>query len=117
PVHKPNSKIFSVPNEYTLRCNGLLDPDYPHRHIAYTSTWYDLQKKTKKRNKKLDKPEIRRLCSIQNSEARYLWNSDPARQAKEVYDFGEIKELNIEWWMNSVIRLGPVLVIRRTGKP
>lgn len=117
PVHKPNSKIFSIPNEHTLRCNDLLDPDYPHRHIAYTNTWYDLQKKTKQRDKKLDKPEIRKLCSTQDSEARYLWNSDPAKQGKEVFDSGEIKELNIECWKNSVIRVGPVLVRRRNGKP
>ena len=118
PVHKPTS---AIPNEHSLRCNERLDPNDPNRHIAYTNTWQelDLQKKIKKRSKKLDKPEIRKQCVKQESEALYVWNSDPGRQGKEVYDSGEIKELNVEWWKDAVARVGKdkVLVRISTGKP
>lgn len=120
PVHKPNSKIFSIPGEHSLHCNDRIDSDDPNRHIAYTNTWQDisLQKKIRKRNKKFDKPEVRQITLDFQNELRYFWNSDPAKQAKESFDSGEIEELS-KSWENAAVRrdLKKGLIRVSTGRP
>jgi hypothetical protein len=77
-----------------------------------------LQKKIRKRNKKLYDQKIRALCSGYSNEIQYLWNSDPDRQGKEVYDSGEIHDLNQQYEKEAVRRdLRKNALIRvRTGK-
>jgi len=85
------------------------------------STYIDpvLKKKIEKRNKKLlQDPKIRKLCCDDQIETKYLCNSDPERQGKEVYDSGEIKELNRIWQKDAVIRDSKRGLIRvSTGRP
>jgi hypothetical protein len=119
-VIKSNSKRFLVPDEHSLQCNDIVDANDPNRHIAYTNTWKDivLQKKIKKRDKKFDKLEVRELTKDFQHETRYMWNSDPAKQGKEVFDSGEIKELDRPWQKDAVIRDSKRGLIRvSTGRP
>ena len=120
PVHKPNSKIFSIPDEHSLHCNDRLDSDDPNRHIAYTYTWQDLslKKKNRKREKKLDKLEIRNVTLDFQNEVKYLWNSDPSKQAKGSFDSGEIRELTKPWEREATIRDPKRGIVRvSTGRP
>jgi len=96
--------------------NRLTPKPQPNNH---TSDDIGLQKKIKKRDKKLlQDPKIRKLCSDDQIELNYLWNSDPSRQGKEVYDSGEVKELNKLWQRNAVIRESKRGLIRvSTGRP
>ena len=119
-VIKSNPKRLWVPDEHTLQCNDRLDPNEPNHHIAYTNTWKDivLQKKIRKRNKKFDKPEIRKSTFDFQNEVKYLWNSDPAKQAKESFDSGEIRELTKPWEREATIRDSKRGLVRvSTGRP
>jgi hypothetical protein len=120
PVHKPNSKIFSIPDEHSLHCNDRVDPNDPSIHIANTNTRNDivLQKKIRKRNNKFDKPEVRQISLNFQNELRYFRNSDPAKQGKEVFDSGEIKELSKTWEKEAVIRDSKRGLVRvSSGRP
>jgi len=119
-VIKSNPKRLWVPDEHSLHCNDIVDPNDPNRHIAYTNTWIDigLQKKIRKRNKKFDKPEVRELTKDFTHETQYLWNSEPARQGQEVFDFGEVKELERKWQKEAVYRDSKRGLVRlSTGRP
>lgn len=78
----------------------------------------DFQKKIKKWNNKLQDQKIRRLSSDYQYETGYLWNSDPDRKGKDVYDSGEFRELNEQYEMDAVRRdmKKDSLVRVRTGK-
>ena len=91
----------------------------PVDHITNAHIDIGLQKKIKKRNKKLlQDPEIRKLCSDYQNEVNYLWNSDPERQGKEVDDSGEVDELNRLWQRNAVRRdLKKGLIRVSSGRP
>lgn len=119
-VIKSNPKRLWIPDEHSIHCNDRLDPNDPNRHIAYTNTWQDLslKRKNRKREKKLDKPEIRNVTRDFQNELKYLWNSDPAKQAKESFDSGEIKELNKTWEKEATIRDPNRGIVRvSTGRP
>ena len=79
----------------------------------------DFQKKIKKRNNKLQDQKIRRLCSDYQNETGYLWNSDPDGQGKDVYDSGEVHDVNQEYERDAVRRdmKKNALVRVRTGRP
>jgi hypothetical protein len=64
----------------------------------------DLQKKIRKRNRKLQDHKLRKICSDYQNENLYLWNSDPDRQGKYVYDSGEIDDLNMQYERDAVRR-------------
>jgi hypothetical protein len=64
----------------------------------------EFQKKIKKRNNKLQEQKIQRLSSDYQYETGYLWNSDPDRQGKDVYDSGEVHDLNEEYERDAVRR-------------
>ena len=62
------------------------------------------QKKIRNWNKNLHDIEVRRLCSDHHNELAYLWNSDPDRRSKDVYDTGEVDVLNKKYELDSVKR-------------
>lgn len=62
-----------------------------------------LQKKIWKRNKELYDQKTRELCSDYSNEIQYLWNSDPDRQGKDVYD-SEVHDLNQQYEKEAVRR-------------
>jgi major membrane immunogen (membrane-anchored lipoprotein) len=64
----------------------------------------DFQKKIRKWNNKLQDKKIQRICSDYPNETGYLWNSDPDRKGKDVYDSGEVHELNEQYEMDAVRR-------------
>ena len=64
----------------------------------------DLLKKIRNRNKKLQDDKVRRICSDYQHENVYLWNSDPDRQGKDVYDSGEVYDLNKQYERDAVRR-------------
>ena len=76
------------------------------------------QKRIKKRNNNLQDKKVRRLCSDLHNELAYLWNSDPDRMDKDVYDCGEVDILNEKYEMDAVRRdmKKDALVRVRTGK-
>jgi hypothetical protein len=76
------------------------------------------QKKIKNRNNNLQDRKVRRLCSDYHYELAYLWNTDPDRKDKEIYDSGEVVALNEQYEMDAVRRdmKKNALVRVRTGK-
>jgi hypothetical protein len=120
-----DSRIYIKPIFNRLRARKNLDlleqqqELDPHHHIADTNTWIDLcfQKEIKRRNKILEKPIVKQICCDSEREIKYLWNSDPARHG-EVYDSGEVDELNKRWEKEAVIRdLKKGLIRVSTGRP
>jgi hypothetical protein len=89
-------------------------PNYLEIKIAEVDT----QKKIKKRNKKLQDPKVLKLCSDYQKELQFLWSSDPDRQGKQVYDSGEVEDLNKQWQKDAVRRDPKKGLIRvSTGRP
>jgi hypothetical protein len=108
--------IFNRLKQETKQQQQELDP---HHHIKDTNTWIDLcfQKEIKRRNKILEKPIVKQVCSDCERETKYLWNSDPARHG-ELYDSGEVYELNKRWEKEAVRRdLKKGLIRVSTGRP
>lgn len=77
------------------------------------------QKTIKNRNNNLQDRKVRCLCSDHYNELAYLWNSDPDRNGKEVYDSGEVVALNGQYELDAVKRdmKKNALIRVNTGKP
>lgn len=72
-----------------------------------------------KRNIELKNKKVRKICSDYRNELEYPWNSDPDRKGKDVYDFGEVYEMNKQWEREAIRRdvKGKSLFRVLTGKP
>ena len=76
------------------------------------------QNKIKNWNNNLQDRKVRRVCSDHHNELAYLWNSDPDRRGKDVYDTGEVDVLNKKYELDAVRRdmKKNVLIRLKTGK-
>lgn len=62
------------------------------------------QNNIKNWNNNLQDRKVRRVCSDHNNELAYLWNSDPDRKDKTVYDSGDVHDLNEKYEKEAVRR-------------